>query len=457
MPVTREPARPPASSRRSKIAFLTAIVIVLLPGLVAFVLYSHHRRATRPAIRENVGERDQLTIAAEQRLASTGDLNKAAEDYQQIASAYPNDDRALDTLGTIYARLGQYRKAADAARQAINLAPTVLAPYEHLPSYYLALQQPEDGHQVIRDAMARKMDSAAFHKVLYAMAFLAPTPDKPAMADQVRWFAIHPEYESIGLALASNTAAYNGHLAQSVDFTNRAIEAAVHASNNELAAAWQENSALREAAFGNNDAARKQAEAGLKFSPASPHVEVQAALAFAMIGDLPRAETLANDVNKQRPDDTQMQSVWLPAIHAQIALQKKNAREAVDDLASAMPLELGETGLGPAPTCMYATYIRGQAYLGQDKGSAAATEFQKIVDHPGIVWNCWTGMLARVGLARAHAQEADELQDEDADRAQAKAVVTYKNFLKLWKDADPDIPLLNQVKQELDQEQQAQE
>jgi tetratricopeptide (TPR) repeat protein len=430
---------------------------VLLPGLIAFVLYSHHRRATAAAVGLNAGQRDQLALTADQNLLMTGDLNKAVEAYQQIVASNPNDSHSLDALGVVYARLGQYSKAVDAARRAMKLAPDALAPYEHLPYYYVALQQPEDAHQVIRDGWSKKMDSAAFHKVLYALAFLAQSaPDKPAMSDQVRWFGIHPEYESFGLALASNTAAYGGHLARSLDYTSRAVEAAVRARNNELAAAWQENAALREAAFGNNDAARQQAEAGLKLAPSSPYVEVEAALALAMIGDTARAETLASDVNKQHPQDTQMQSVWLPAIRAQIALQKKDAREAADDLASAMPLELGETSLGPTPTCMYSTYIRGQAYLAQDKGGPAATEFQKIVDHPGVVWNCWTGVLARVGLARAHALEADEYQDEDADRARARAVVAYKDFLKLWKDADPDIPLVDQAKQELDDAQQQQ-
>ena len=458
MPITRHPAAPTASSRRIKIALITATLIILLPGLIAFILYSHHRRGAPTAVNQNAGQSSQLAQDAEQNLIRTGDLHKAAEDYQQLIAANPNDYRSLDALGVVYARMGQYAKAADAARQAMKLAPDALAPYEHLPYYYLALQLPEDAHQVIRDAMAKKMDSAAFHKVLYAQAFLAPsTPDKPAMSDQIRWFAIHAAYESFGLALASNTAAYNGHLAQSRDFTTRAIDAANHADDKELAAAWEENAALREAAFGNNDAARKQAEAGLKLAPASSSVKVSAALAYAMTGDTTRAEVIAYDLEKQFLHDTQIQSVWLPAIRAQSALQKKNAREAVDDLAPAMPLELGETDVGPTPTCMYSTYLRGEAYLAQEKGGPAATEFQKIVDHPGVVWNCWTGTLARIGLARAHMLESDEYQDEDSDRARAKAVVAYKDFLNLFKDADPDIPLVDQVKQELEKAEQAQD
>ena len=149
-----------------------------------------------------------------------------------------------------------------------------------------------------------------------------------------------------------------------------------------------------------------------------------------------------------------MQSVWLPSIRAEVALQKKNARQALDALASALPLELGQTGYGPNPTCMYSTYIRGQAYLADEKGTAAATEFQKILDHNGVVWNCWTGALAHLGLARANALVMQDVEGEDVDEARLQAIMAYKDFLKLWKDGDPETPLLRQAKEELEQIQQ---
>lgn len=443
------------SSRRVKIALAIAAVIVLLPGVVVFLLYAHHGRASRVPAPANVAEISKLTTAAEQDLSSTGDLNEALASYQQIVAGHPQDFRVFDNLGVVYARLGQYGKAAEAAHQAMKLGPDELAPYEHLAYYDMALQHPEDGHQVIRDAQAKRMDSAAFHKILYALAFLAPLgSDRPGMADQLRWFARRPQYESFGLALASSTAGYAGDTTRLTDFSQRAIDSATEAGNKEAAAAWQENSALRAAAFGNLDDARRQAAAGLKLAPDDPDVEVIAALAFAMAGDNARAEALAKEVEQQLPRATQMQSVWLPTIRAQIALQKKNSREAVNDLAPAAPLELGETGFGPNPTCMYSTYVRGQAYLADQKGTAAATEFQKILDHNGVVWNCWTGALAHVGLARANMLQAEDAQGEDADDARVRAVLAYRDFLKLWKDADPEIPILKQVKDELAQIQQ---
>jgi eukaryotic-like serine/threonine-protein kinase len=442
-------------SRRGKAAMLIAAVIILLPGLIAFVLYSHHRRGKRSIANPNVAERDRLAVAAGQQLAMTGDLNQAAEDYQQIVANYPQDYRAFDDLGAVYARLGQYNKAIDVTRQALNLAPNELAPYEHLGYYYTAIQHPDDGHQIIHDAQAKGMDSPAFHKVLYAQAFLAPmAPDKPAMADQIRWFAQRPEYESYGLALAAGTASYSGHVAQSLDLTIRAVEAAIDADDKDAAAVWQENLALRNAAFGNAADAQKQAEAGLKLAPGNPEAVAEAALTFAMIGKVSRAEALAQDVSKRRPQDTQMQSVWLPTIRAQMALQKKNVRETLGDLAPALPLELGETVYGPNPTCMYSTYLRGQAYLADEKGTAAATEFQKIVDHNGVVWNCWTGALAHLGLARANALLMQDVADQDVDEARLQAIMAYKDFIKLWKEGDPETPILQQAKEELGQIQQ---
>lgn len=436
-------------------AFILAAVIVLLPGLIAAILYSHHRHAARSVANPNIAERDKLAVAADQRLAMTGDLNRAAEDYQQIAASYPQDYRAFDDLGAVYARLGEYNKAIDVTRKALALAPEGLAPYEHLGYYYMAIQHPDDGHQIIRDAEAKKMDSPAFHKVLYAQAFLAPmAPDKPAMADQVRWFALHAEYESYGLALAASTASYSGHVAKSLDLTTQAIEAAIHADDKDAAAIWQENFALRDAAFGNPADAQKQAEAGLRLAPGNPEAVAEAALAFAMIGDVSRAEALAQDVSKRRPLDTQIQAVWLPTIHAQVALQKKNARKALDDLAPALPVELGATGYGPHPTCMYSTYVRGQAYLADEKGTAAATEFQKILDHNGVVWNCWTGALAHLGMARANVLVMQDVEGEDVDDARLQAIMAYKDFLKLWKEGDPETPILQQAKEELGQIQQ---
>jgi tetratricopeptide (TPR) repeat protein len=206
---------------------------------------------------------------------------------------------------------------------------------------------------------------------------------------------------------------------------------------------------LREAAFGNLTEARQAADAGLKLASASQGVGVEASLAYAMTSDTARAQSLAQDLNTRYPLDTQMQSLWQPAIRAQMALNRKDAATAVNTLQSALPpIEYGQIQFALNISCLYPTYIRGQAYLGSGQGRAAAAEFQKILDHSGIVWNCWTGALARLGVARANALQAKNSQGADADAARVRAMAEYKDFLTLWKDADPDIPILKQAKAE---------
>jgi tetratricopeptide (TPR) repeat protein len=190
---------------------------------------------------------------------------------------------------------------------------------------------------------------------------------------------------------------------------------------------------------------------------------VEAALAYAMAGDAVRAESLAQDLNKRFPLDTQMQSLWLPAIRARLALNRQNPAEALRDLeAAAGPIEFGSIQFETNVSCLYPTYIRGGAYLEAGQGSAAAVEFQKILDHSGMVWNCWTGALAHLGVARAYALEAGVGAGlvpaqghpqgaplrQDFDAARVRALAAYKDFLALWKDADPDIPILREAKAE---------
>jgi eukaryotic-like serine/threonine-protein kinase len=267
------------------------------------------------------------------------------------------------------------------------------------------------------------------------------------MAEQQQWFAGKPE-ENFGLALASDTEAYGGHLGKARELTKRAVDSAIRADSKETGATWQAIAAQREAAYGNPAEARQSAEEALTLAPASQGVESEAALAFAMAGDGARAESLAQDLNKRYPLDTQMQSLWLPAIQAQLALDKKNSTGALTALQSPSPIELGEIAFVCNISCLYPTYVRGESYLAAGQGSAAAAEFQKIIDHSGIVWNCWTGALAHLGVARANAMQARTSHGADADAARVRALAAYKDFLTLWKDPDPDIPILKEAKAE---------
>ena len=226
------------------------------------------------------------------------------------------------------------------------------------------------------------------------------------------------------------------------------VQAAIRSDSKENAALWQAIAAQREAAIGDDTPARENATAALKLVPGSEGVQSEAALALAMAGDVAQAESLAEALGKRLPLDTQVQSLWLPAIQAQVALDRKNSAEALNVLERALPFELAQIPFDVSMSCLYPAYVRGEAYLAGGQGRAAAAEFEKIIDHSGVVWNCWTGALAHLGLARANAMEARTSQGADADAARVRALAAYKDFLALWKDADPGIPLLKDAKAE---------
>jgi len=178
-------------------------------------------------------------------------------------------------------------------------------------------------------------------------------------------------------------------------------------------------------------------------------VLVQAALAYGMTGDRSRTESLIQEVNKRYPLDTQVRSLWLPAIQAQLALSREQATPAIDRLQPALPpLEYGQIDFLNSLSCLSTSYVRGQAYLAAGQGMSAAAEFQKILAHSGIVCNCWTGALAHLGVARANALQSKNSTGADADAARVRALAAYKDFLTLWKDADPNIPIYLQAKAE---------
>ena len=398
-------------------------------------------------LREHASEGEKLAIAATYYQLVTGELDKAAQMCQEFIASYPRSTGAYIKLGVVYGAQGQYEKAAEITRQAVRLAPdqNIHNTGDALADYALALQRFDEARQVIHDAQARKRDDYSLHDDLYALAFLGA--DSAAMAEQLQWFAGKPE-ENSGLALASDTEAYGGHLGKARDLTKRAVDSAIRADSKENGAIWRANAALQQAAYGTPAEARQSAAEALKLAPASQGVQVEAALTFAMAGDTARAASLAQDLGKRYPVDTQMQSLWVPAIQAQVAVNKKNPAAALNALQAASAIELGDIGFANSPSCLYHVYVRGEAYLAAGQGSAAAAEFQKILDHSGIVWNCWTGALARLGVARANALQAKTWQGADADAARVRALAAYKDFLTLWKDADPDIPILKEAKAE---------
>jgi serine/threonine protein kinase/tetratricopeptide (TPR) repeat protein len=401
-------------------------------------------------LREHASEREKLALAAQYYQNVTGELDKAAQTFQEEIDSYPRYFSAYGNLGVVYSSQGQYEKAVEVTKPGMLLAPDRVVFYSNLANYALALQRFDEAQQIVREVQARKLDSFVLRNALYALAFLGA--DSAAMTEQRQWFAGKPE-ESFGLGLASDTEAYGGSLGEARELTKRAMDSAIRADSKENGAIWQAIGAQQEAAYGYAAEARKAAAEALKLAPTSQGAESEAALALAMAGDTARADSLAQDLGKRFPLDTQMQSLWLPAIRAQLALDKKNPVAAVTALQAAVPpIEFGQIGFVANISCLYPTYIRGEAYLAAGQGKESAAEFQKILDHSGIVWNCWTGALAHLGMARANALHARSFQGQgqgaDADAARVRALAAYNDFLTLWKDADPGIPILKEAKAE---------
>jgi len=411
--------------------------------------------------RDRASSREKLLIAGYYYLDVTGELDKAAQIYQEWVESYPRDYVAHGSLGLAELELGSYEKALEANREFLRLSPDNVIAYVNLSGTFLALQRIDDARQVLVQAEQRKLDELQIHQNLYAVDFV--TGDVPAMPKESSWLQSHPEYRSQGLALESDTAAFTGQLRKAGELTGQAVGAATLTANKENAAMFQANAALREAGFGNFAEAKDDAAAALKLAPSSPGVQIESTLAYAMSGDTARAEPLAKDLSARFPLDTQMQSLWLPIINAQLALDKKDAQAAIDFLQPAKSMELALIPFTTNPSCLYAPYIRGQAYLALNHGAQAAIEFQKLLDHTGLVWNCSPGALAHLGLARAYATEAvilsapvgtaaSAVQSEQGSAATAgsanKAHAAYRDFLTLWKDADPTIPILRQAQQE---------
>ena len=397
-------------------------------------------------LRNHTSEREKLAITADYYTNTTGELEKAEQAFEEIIRNYPRDYRAYLDLGVVYSQRGQYEKAVAVSQQSLAVDADNSGTYGNLCNYLLALQQFDGVRQQIEQARARKLDSYIQHNALYALAFLKG--DSASMAEEQKWLVGQPDFENVGLVLASDTEAFVGHVTRARDVTKRAVQSAIHADSKESGAVWQENAAVREAAFGNFAEAKRAAAEGLKLAATSQAANLEAALTFAMAGDGARAKSMEQDLNKRFPLDTQVQSLWLPAIRAQVELNRKNPAAAIEQLQSVITGEFGQIGFVANLSCLYPTYVRGDAYLAAGQGESAAAEFQKILDHNGIVWNCWTGALAHLGLARAYALEATTLHGADADMSRTRALAAYKDFLALWKDADPDVPILITAKAE---------
>ena len=385
-------------------------------------------------LRDRVSEREKLRISANYYYIVTGELEKEAQTYQLWMQSYPNDAVPHGNLGANYMALGQYDQAMPELKEGIALAPNGVVGYQNLGQLELALGQVEKAQAALDDATAHKLDAGSLHGLGYYLAFLHN--DTSRMAQHVAWGAGKPGDEDPLLAAQSDTEGYYGRLAAARDFARRAVDSAVRADSKETAALWQANGALREAEFGNTVQARQAANAALSLSPGRD-VKVLAALALARAGDIPHARALAEELETTYPTNTTLKLYWFPIMRAAIALSSQKPADALVALEAVAPYEFGT----PPPLqdgTIYPANIRGDAYLAMHDGAAAAREFQKFLDHRGLVVNYPLASLAHLGLARAYALSGDTTKTKTA----------YQDFLALWKNADPDIPILKQAKAE---------
>ena len=383
-------------------------------------------------LREGVSERERFIIESLYDTAATGDLEKDKDTVEVWAQTFPRDPAPRNRLAIIYETFGQYDKALSEMLEARRLSPETGLEYCNLIDVYLSLNRLEEARTTGEEAKAKKFDFNCLHNGLYVLAFLKN--DTAGMALQVSWGADKSVPDGELLSMSSDTAAYFGRLREARELSRRAIASAEGDKGKQTGVARKHASdAVREALFGNATEARQHAAIALELSNES-EAQYAAAISLVRVGDVSRAHALTEDWGKRFPENTIVRFSFLPTLRAQLALSRNDVSTAIKSLQTTTPYELGDVGF----TNLYPVFVRGEAYLASHKGSEAAAEFQKILDHRGIVFNGPIGALAHLGLGRAYVLEGDT----------AKARAAYQDFLTLWKDADPDIPILIVAKSE---------
>jgi serine/threonine protein kinase/tetratricopeptide (TPR) repeat protein len=385
-------------------------------------------------LRDRVTERERLFITTQYYTFVTGQVEKANQELELWIQEYPRDFQPHFELGDNYALLGQYPKAIEETRQALTLESDSVLAYGNLGLYYLATNRLSDAAATFDRALARKLDDPYLRQNMYFLAFLRS--DTAAMAQQVAWAANRAGAEDLLLMDQSETEAYFGRLKLARELTRRAVESAQRNDFLEKAALWQASEAVWEAEFENFAEARHGVAVALSLN-SSRDVQLLAALALARVGDDERATRMVEDLNHDFPVSTHLQAYWLPTIRAQVELHRGDLQKAIGLLQSSVSYELASAPPFQTGT-LFPAYVRGNALLRERQGALAAEEFHKIVDNRGIVIAHPLGALAFIGLARAFVLEDDK----------PKALAAYKQFLDLWKDADPEVPVFKKVRAE---------
>ena len=382
-----------------------------------------------------VTERERFHIVTTYYYSTLGDLDKELSVYPIWEQMYPRDWGAWVNSASSRIELGDYPGALRDAQEALRLYPgrSTASVYGNLGVTLLALNRGQEARQLAQQAIANGLDIPEMHILIYLVAFL--DNDTKSMAAQLAPLLAKPEDDQYdALCVKSNTEAYFGRWRSASGLSAQGIRILERRHYNELAAQMLASSAILEAEFGNLRDAKRDVTMARSLS-SGRKARLFMALALARTGDAARAQYLADQLNKQFPSDTILQGYWLPTLRGLIYLVRKDPMKALKAL-QAVSYELGDRGdfVGN----LYPAYLRGQAYLATHEGKSAAAEFQKFMDYRSIVRNSPIAALARLGLARAYLLQGDKL----------RARASYEDFLTLWKDGDPDIPILIQAKAE---------
>jgi tetratricopeptide (TPR) repeat protein len=385
-------------------------------------------------LRDHASDREKFYITATYEGLATGNLEKARQNDEAWAQTYPRDPVPHSMVAGFPSKaLGRYQPALAETRKAIELDPDFAIAYYNLAVLNVYLGRIEEAEEVLRRAQGRGLEIDEFIMLEHDIAFLKGDP-----AAMERAVARARERSGGDTWISNKEAfalAYAGHLQKAKMLTQRAVDQAMQVAQPERAGLWQAGGALREAFFGDAPQARAGATITLQHAN-NREVEYGAALALAISGDSSRAQELADDLERRFPEDTVVRGSYVPVLQARIALNQGDPSKAIEILQVSAPYELGVSRL--LFGALYPVYVRGEAHLAAHQGAEAAIEFQKILDHRGVVGSDPIGALAHLQLGRAYTLAGDKI----------KAKAAYQDFLTLWKDADPDIPIFREAKQE---------
>ena len=404
--------------------------------------YSTHNQATLAIanykkafdLRNLVTDRERFYIEGTYYMTVTGQIDKAEDAYKQWSQAYPNDDIPLGNLGVIYSTVGRFSESLAETRAAMAIVPNSVITYGNMVGTYLSLNRVDEATAMYKESVQRNLDGPYLRLASYYLAFRKQ--DAAGMAEAVNWATGKAGVEDTFLSLEADTETLHGRLSKARTLATNAADSAKRAQAPEAGAIWLVDQALRESEMGDAASTRKFATAAIALAPGRD-VELLTAIAYARSGDTASAQKLIDRLSRDSPIDTMIQGFWLPSARAALELSHGTPARALEVLEPAAPYDLAAPGQFQLSTA-FPLFFRGQAYLKMGNAAQAISQFQKIIDNPGAVLNFYTFPLAHLGIARAYAASGDT----------TKARAAYATFLNLWKDADPNLPLLQQAKSE---------